>query len=255
MSDYARYGSLRDRVVLVTGGGSGIGASIVEEFTRQDSQVVFLDTNQAASEDLIASLAAAGKHAPIFLPCDLTDVSALQQAIKQIADEIGAPEVLVNNAGSDDRHEFSEVTPEYWDQRIAVNLRHYFFAAQAVTAGMKQKGQGSIINLSSIAWMIPTPHVPVYAAAKAAILGLTRSLSLELGPSNIRVNSVSPGAVLTERQRRLWWSPGYEDEVLSRQHLKRHILPAEIARLILFLASDDSSVITSQNHIIDAGWV
>jgi NAD(P)-dependent dehydrogenase (short-subunit alcohol dehydrogenase family) len=255
MPEYARYGSLRDRVVLVTGGGSGIGASIVEEFTRQGSSVAFLDRNRQVSEALIASLAEAGAHQPVFLPCDLTDIAALQAAVKEVNQLIGPPAVLVNNAGSDDRHDFEKVTVEYWDQRIAINLRHYFFAAQAVSAGMKAMGHGAIINLSSIAWMIPTPDVPVYAIAKAGILGLTRSLSLELGGSNIRVNSVSPGAVLTERQRRLWWSPGYEKEVLSCQHLKQHVLPTDIARLTLFLAADDSSAITSQNHVIDGGWM
>jgi NAD(P)-dependent dehydrogenase (short-subunit alcohol dehydrogenase family) len=163
--------------------------------------------------------------------------------------------VLVNNAGSDDRHTFAEVTPEYWDQRIAVNLKHQFFAAQAVAPAMTAAGGGAIINMSSIAWMIPSSSLSVYTTAKAAIVGMTRSLAHDLGSARIRVNCVLPGAILTERQRRLWMSPEYEKEVLSRQCIKRHILPEEVARLVLFLAADDSQAMTNQNYIIDGGWI
>jgi NAD(P)-dependent dehydrogenase (short-subunit alcohol dehydrogenase family) len=179
----------------------------------------------------------------------------LHEAIAAITRTCGAPRVLVNNAGSDDRHTFAEVTPEYWDQRIAVNLKHQFFAAQAVAPGMKAAGGGAIINMSSIAWMIPSANLSVYTTAKAAIVGMTRSLAHELGEGGIRVNCVLPGAILTERQRRLWMSPEYEREVLSRQCIKRHILPEEVARLVLFLAADDSDAITNQNYIIDGGWI
>jgi NAD(P)-dependent dehydrogenase (short-subunit alcohol dehydrogenase family) len=163
--------------------------------------------------------------------------------------------VLVNNAANDDRHEFAEVTPEYWDQRMDVNLRHHFFAAQAVAPSMTRAGGGSIINMSSIAWMIPSTGLPAYVTAKAGIVGLTRTLAKELGPANIRVNAVSPGAIMTDRQRRLWMTPEYLAEIMQRQSLKRELLPDDVARLILFLASDDSSAITGQNLVIDGGWV
>lgn len=255
MSQFATYPSLRDRVVLVTGGGSGIGASLVEHFARQGSKVAFLDTAVDASVDLVESLVADCPHRPRFISCDLTDVAALREAIKVVSTELGAPDVLVNNAGSDNRHTLEEVTPEMWDDRIAVNLRHQFFAAQAVASEMKKKGSGSIINMSSIAWMIPSSDLPVYVTAKAAIVGMTRALARSLGVFNIRVNCVLPGAILTERQSRLWMSPEYTAEVMSRQSLKRHLMPEEVARLVLFLAADDSAGITNQSHIIDGGWV
>jgi len=163
--------------------------------------------------------------------------------------------VLVNNAASDDRHKLSEVTPEYWDQRMAVNLRHQFFAAQAVVAGMTAAGGGSIINMSSISWVVPSTGLPVYVTAKAAVVGMTRTLAHELGSSGIRVNCVMPGAIATERQRRLWYTPEYRKTIMSRQALKRELLPEDVARLVMFLASDDSSGITNQSYVIDAGWV
>ena len=194
-------------------------------------------------------------HPPVFLPCDLTDISALQTAITEASARCGAPRVLINNAGSDDRHDFAQVTPAYWDQRMAVNLKHQFFASQAVAPAMKSAGGGSIVNLSSISWMIPAPQLSVYTTAKAAIIGMTRSLAHELGEAKIRVNCVLPGAILTERQRRLWMSDEYQQEVLRLQCIKRNILPDDVARLILFLAADDSEAITNQSHIIDGGWI
>ena len=255
MQNFASYPSLQDRTVLITGGGSGIGASFVEHFALQGARVAFLDLAKDASHTLVEDLSPRCKYPPLFQSCDLTDVAALQAAIEDIRCICGAPRVLVNNAGSDDRHKFAEVTPSYWDQRIAVNLRHQFFASQAVAPGMKSAGGGSIINMSSIAWMIPSGDLSVYTTAKAAIVGMTRSLAHELGASNIRVNCVLPGAILTERQRRLWLSPEYEREILSRQCIKRHILPDDVARLVLFLASEDSQAMTNQNYIIDGGWI
>ncbi|NYF90658.1 SDR family oxidoreductase [Tunturiibacter empetritectus] len=255
MSNFATYPSLEDRVVLITGGGSGIGASLVEHFASQRAKVAFLDIAEQLSTNLVERLAPHCAHRPLFLPCDLTNIPTLQSAIAQISRSLGAPQVLVNNAGSDDRHDFANVTPEYWDQRMAVNLKHQFFAAQAVAEGMKAIGSGSIINLSSISWMIPGHRLPVYNTAKAAIVGMTRSLAHDLGPAGIRVNCVLPGAILTERQHQLWMSPEYEQEVLSRQCLKRHLLPDDVARLVLFLAADDSEAITNQSHIIDGGWI
>jgi NAD(P)-dependent dehydrogenase (short-subunit alcohol dehydrogenase family) len=241
--------------VLITGGGSGIGAAMVEQFAMQGARVSFLDINEQASSDLVAHLMPRCEHPPMFLACDLQNIGALREAVVAVTLSCGPPLVLVNNAGSDDRHTFAEVTPEYWDQRMAVNLKHQFFAAQAVAPGMKTAGGGSIINMSSIAWMIPSASLSVYTTAKAAIVGMTRSLAHELGEAGIRVNCVLPGAIFTERQRRMWMSPDYEREVLSRQCLKRHILPEEVARLVLYLAADDSESMTNQNYIIDGGWI
>jgi NAD(P)-dependent dehydrogenase (short-subunit alcohol dehydrogenase family) len=254
-SVFATYHSLIDKVVLITGGGQGIGAAAVEHFALQGSRVAFLDLADEPAISLIDRLTPLCPHPPIYRHCDLTDIPSLQSTIAEISTTLGPPLVLLNNAASDDRHRFEDVTLEYWDQRMAVNLRHQFFAAQAVAPGMKSAGRGSIINMSSIAWMIPTPDLSIYNMAKAAIVGMTRSLAHDLGPANIRVNSVLPGAILTERQNRLIMSPAYEQYVFNSQFLKRHIMPEEVARLILFLAADDSSAITSQNHIIDAGWV
>ena len=255
MQRFASYPSLEGRTVLITGGGMGIGAAMVEQFALQGARVAFLDVAEEISNRLVAELTGRCAHPPLFQQCDLTDIAALREAVATVTRSCGAPTVLVNNAGSDDRHTFAEVTPEYWDQRIAVNLKHQFFAAQAVAPGMEAAGGGSIINMSSIAWMIPSASLSVYATAKAAIVGMTRSLAHDLGAAGIRVNCVLPGAILTERQRRLWMSPEYEQEVLSRQCIKRHILPEEVARLILFLAADDSEAMTNQNYIIDGGWI
>jgi len=255
MQKYANYPSLEGRCVLITGGGSGIGGAMVEQFAMQGAKVAFLDINEEASGRLVEDLAARCAHRPVFRFCDLKDIGALRDAVADVTRACGRPRVLVNNAGSDDRHSFAEVTPEYWDERIAVNLKHQFFAAQAVASGMKAAGGGAIVNMSSIAWMIPSANLSVYETAKAAIVGMTRSLAHELGEGRIRVNCVLPGAILTERQRRLWMSPEYEQEVLSRQCIKRHILPEEVARLVLFLAADDSEAVTNQNYIIDGGWI
>jgi NAD(P)-dependent dehydrogenase (short-subunit alcohol dehydrogenase family) len=249
----AQYPSLRDRVVLITGGASGIGASMVAHFARQGAKVAFVDVDDASATSLKRNLTS--PHAPFYLQCDLTDTLMLRAAVTEIEKKIGPIQVLVNNAARDDRHKFAEVTPEYWDERIAVNLQHQFFVTQAVLPGMTKAGGGSIINMSSIAWMIPSTGLPVYVIAKAGIVGLTRTLAKELGPTNIRVNCISPGAIMTERQRRLWITPEYLAEIMQRQSLKRELVPEDVARLALFLASDDSSAITGQNLVIDGGWV
>lgn len=250
-SRFALYPSLRDRVVLITGGGSGIGASLVEHFAAQGSRVAFVDIAVEQSLHLVARL----PEPSLFLPCNLTDIASLEAAIAQAAAQLGPVEVLINNAGSDDRHRVEEVTPVFFDERLAVNLKHQFFAAKAVIPGMRALGRGVILNMSSISWMIPGEDVSVYNIAKAGIVGLTRSLARELGPANIRVNCVLPGAILTERQQRLWMSPAYEAEVLASQCLKRNLLPEEVVRLLLFLAADDSSAITNQSYIVDGGWI
>lgn len=254
-SGFANYPSLRDKVVLVTGGASGIGEAIVEAFASNGSRVAFLDIQTEAAERLVARLAGGNLHAPVYVPCDLTDISALKTAVQSVLSDFDAVDVLVNNAGNDTRHTIDEVTPEFWDRTIAINLKQQFFMAQSVIPGMRKAGHGSIVNMSSIAWMIPSTSVPVYVTAKSAIVGMTRTLSHELGRWNIRVNCVLPGAIATERQRRLWLTPEYEAEVLAAQALQRLIEPEEVARLVLFLAADDSSAITNQSYIIDGGWV
>jgi NAD(P)-dependent dehydrogenase (short-subunit alcohol dehydrogenase family) len=254
-NQFARYPSLRDRAVLITGGASGIGAAMVEEFALQGAKVAFLDLAAEPAEELIRSLEGRSAHTPRFLRCDITEISALRWAIREIESHFGPTRILVNNAANDDRHDVNEVTPEYWDDRMNVNLRHHFFAIQALSPGMSSVGGGSIINMSSIAWMIPSTGLPAYVTAKAAIVGLTRAMAHQLGSSNIRVNSVLPGAVLTERQKRLWWTPEYEAEIKDKQALKKILLPNDVARMVLFLASDDSSAITNQSFIVDAGWV
>jgi NAD(P)-dependent dehydrogenase (short-subunit alcohol dehydrogenase family) len=254
-NQFAHYPSLRDRAVLITGGASGIGAAMVEEFALQGAKVAFLDLAAEPAEELIRSLEGRSTHTPRFVRCDIRDISALRSAIQQVANHFGPIRVLVNNAANDDRHDVKEVTPEYWDDRMNVNLRHHFFTIQALSPGMGSAGGGSIINMSSIAWMIPSTGLPAYVTAKAAIIGLTRAMAHQLGSLNIRVNTVLPGAVLTDRQRRLWWTPEYEAKIMGKQALNKSLLPNDVARMVLFLASDDSSAITSQSFIVDGGWV
>ena len=253
--NFASYPSLRDRVVVVTGGASGIGQAIVEAFAANGARVAFLDLQREAGEALAARLEAEGAERPLFLTCDLTDAAAIARAVATILQRFGTVDVLVNNAGNDTRHSIDEVTAEFWDRTMAVNLKHQFFVTQAVIPAMRQGRRGSIINMSSIAWVIPSTNVPVYVTAKAAIVGLTKTLAHELGPDGIRVNCVMPGAIATERQMRLWFTPEYQAEILAAQSLKRMLMPEEVARLVLFLAADDSSAITGQNHVIDGGWV
>jgi NAD(P)-dependent dehydrogenase (short-subunit alcohol dehydrogenase family) len=250
--DLARYPSLAQRTVLVTGGASGIGATIVEAFCQQGSRVAFLDRDETAAAALVERLGAA---APLFLSCDLTDITALRRAISRVAGERGPITVLVNNAARDDRHAIEAVTPEMWDSIMAVNLRHQFFAAQAVIAGMVASGGGSIVNLGSISWLVGQGGMPGYLSAKAAITGLTRALARDLGPRNIRVNTVLPGWTMTERQIALWLTPEAEKDLMARQCLKRKLMPRDIANMVLFLAADDSAMCTNQSYIVDGGWV
>ena len=254
-SKAAVYPSLEDRVVVVTGGASGIGESIVEAFARQRARVVFLDVQDVAAKALIARIVAEGLRAPTFSRCDLTDVAGLQGTVRQIVETFGGVDVLVNNAGDDTRHAVATVTPESWDRTMAINLKQQFFMTQAVAPGMLAARRGSIINVGSIAWVIPSTGVPVYVAAKAAITGMTRTLAREFGAEDVRVNCVMPGAIATERQRRTWLTEEYKAEVIANQALKRLIEPDEVARLVLFLAADDSSAITGQSYVVDGGWV
>jgi D-xylose 1-dehydrogenase len=254
-SGFATYPSLRGRVIIVTGGASGIGEAIVEACARQGAHVVFLDMQDEVAEQLNHRLESDRLTAPVYYHCDLTDIAHVQRTVQTILDKFQTVDVLVNNAGNDTRHTIAEVTPSYWDQAIAVNLKHQFFMAQAVIPSMRKAQRGSIINMSSIGWVIPSTNQVVYVTAKAAIVGMTRTLAHELGADNVRVNCIMPGAILTKRQQRLWITDAYKAQILSNQALKRMILPEEVARLVLFLASDDSSAITNQSHVIDAGWI
>ena len=254
-TQFATYPSLNNRVVLITGGASGIGEAFVTQFARQGSRVAFLDVQDDAAHALSASLAAEGCPAPLYIHCDVTDLNALKAAVDQVIATHGTVDVLINNAANDQRHTVEEVTPESWDRGMAINLRPHFFTVQAVLPAMRAAGRGSIINMSSIAWIIPNTTLAVYVAAKAAIVGLTRTLAHEVGRDNIRVNAVLPGAIATERQQQLWYTPAYKAEILASQALKRDILPEDVARLVLFLAADDSSAITNQSYVVDGGWV
>jgi NAD(P)-dependent dehydrogenase (short-subunit alcohol dehydrogenase family) len=252
---WAVYPSLKDRVVLITGGATGIGESLVRHFALQGARVAFLDVQDEPAIALRNELSVAGCTSPLFLHCDVADTSALRESIGRLLASHGTVDVLVNNAANDQRHATEEVTPEYWDQSIALNLKPFFFAIQAVMPVMKVGGRGSIINMSSISWIIPTTGLPAYVTAKAGIVGLTRTLAHELGPHGIRVNAVLPGAVATEKQKRLVYTPEYAEKILSNQALKRQIQPEDVARLVLFLAADDSSAITNQSYVVDGGWV
>ena len=255
MSQFAVYPSLKERVVFITGGGGGIGASTVERFCEQGAKVAFVDIAVEASQTLVKSITAKGQPAPLFIECDITDTAALQQAISNARQKLGPIRVLVNNAAHDQRHAIDSVTPEYWDERFAVNLKHQFFAAQAVYKDMAAAGGGSIVNLGSISWVIGQGGMPCYTTAKSAVAGLTRSLARDLGPMNIRVNCVLPGWIMTERQINLWLTPEGEEELMKRQCLKRKLVPDDVARAVLFFAADDSGACTNQNYIVDGGWV
>lgn len=248
----AHYPSLAGRVVLVTGGGSGIGAAIVRRFAGQGSRVAFLDIDEASSTQLVSDLP--GENAALYVPCDLRESAALRAALRRVAAELGAIEVLVNNAANDDRHAIDAVDDAYFDDRIAVNLKHYFFAIQGVCTGMAQCGGGSIINVGSVSWRLGMPGLPLYATAKAGIVGLTKTLAGELGPQRIRVNCIEPGFVATERQRRLWFTPELEAQVRAGQSLPDLIEPDAIASMALFLAADDSRMCTGQTFVVDGGW-
>jgi len=251
----AIYPSLEGRVVFITGGANGIGESLVEHFCAQGARVIFVDIAEAPARALVERVAARGHAAPDFIRCDLRDIEALRAAIAGTAAKHGTIRVLVNNAGNDDRHRTEEVSVEYWDERMQVNLRHQFFAAQAVRPQMRDAGGGSIINFGSITWMVGDGDCPAYVTAKAAITGLTRALARELGPENIRVNCMIPGWVMTERQVKLWLTPEGERQIDDRQCLKGRLYPPDIARMALFLAADDSRMCSSQNFIVDGGWV
>jgi NAD(P)-dependent dehydrogenase (short-subunit alcohol dehydrogenase family) len=250
----AIYPSLKGRTVLVTGGGSGIGEAIVEHFAAQGSKVGVLDIKKKESEAL-ASRLRRKRQKVHFEHCDLTDIGALKRAIANVRKALGPITILVNNAAHDERHTLEEVTPEYFDDRIRVNLKHQFFTIQAVVPDMKKAKNGSIVNLGSTSWMVAFGGLPVYTAAKAGVLGLTRGLARELGKYNIRINTFAPGWIMTERQKSLWVTPEAIDQLMKDQCLKRTLTPADMARAILFLASDEASATTNQNFVFDGGWL
>ncbi|HEY0920706.1 SDR family NAD(P)-dependent oxidoreductase [Devosia sp.] len=250
---FARYPSLDGRPVVVSGGASGIGEALVREFAAQGSKVGFVDIAGEAGRRLAAELAAAGCTVS-FHECDITDTAAYQAAIRAFEAEHGAALALLNNAANDQRHKWDEVTPAFWDERIAVNLKHAFFAAQAVIPGMIAAGRGSIVNFGSISWMIMSPHLTAYTASKAAMHGMSRSLARELGPHGIRVNTLVPGWIMTERQLTHWVGPEENRLIDASQALEGRCYPADVARMALFLAADDSRMISAQDFIVDGGW-
>jgi D-xylose 1-dehydrogenase len=250
----AIYPDLASKTVLVTGGGSGIGEAIVRRFAAQGAKTAFIDIKEPESRALAGELEEQG-HRVHFEHADLTDIAALRAAIGKIRSAFGPIQILINNAAHDQRHATLEVTPEFWDDRIAVNLRHQFFAAQAVLPDMIEAKSGSIVNFGSTSWMIGQGGMAAYTAAKSGVLGLTRSLARDFGPYNIRVNAIAPGWIMTQRQLDLWLNPETEKELMQRQCLKRRLMPDEIARATLFFASDEASACTNQQYVVDGGWV
>ena len=252
MSNEAVYPSLNNKVVVVTGGGSGIGESITRSFIKQGAKVAFLDFNDKDSIKLIKDLNTDNLH---FEFCDLRDIEQLKNSIKKISSKFGPIQILVNNAARDDRHSLQSVTSEYFDERIATNLKHQLFASQAVVSDMEKNGGGAIINMGSTSWMIGQGGMPCYTTAKSAIQGLTRGLARDLGPKNIRVNCVVPGWIMTERQVDMWLTPESEKELMDRQCIKRKLFPKDIARFVLFMASDEASACSNQSFVVDGGWL
>jgi NAD(P)-dependent dehydrogenase (short-subunit alcohol dehydrogenase family) len=250
---YATYPSLAGKRVVITGGGTGIGAELTTAFAGQGAQVYFLDIAKEDSEALAQSLRDA-PLAPVFIPCNLVDLDAVSATFAQIEQAGGPVEILINNAANDDRHQVADVTPKYWDERMAVNLRHQFFCSQAVAKGMKTIGGGVILNFGSISWHLALPNLSLYMTAKAAIEGLTRGLARDLGPDRIRVNCVIPGAVRTPRQQKLWHTPDEEAKILDDQCLRERVEVEDVASLALFLASDNAARCTGRDYFVDAGW-
>ena len=251
---YASYPSLVDRTVLITGGADGIGAALVEQFTAQGSKVAFVDVNTTkAAETIERCRQDDPRHVPRFYEVDLVDIEALRAAVTRIQADLGGITVLVNNAASDDRHSWQDMTVEYWNDRLDTNLRHYFFAIQAVAPGMIAARNGSIINIGSSSYMMQEDFFPGYAIAKSAVEGITRTMARTFGPDNVRVNTVLPGWVATERQLTKWWTPEGEAGTLRDQALKHRISPTEFAQMVLFLAADDGAACTAQQFLVDGG--
>jgi NAD(P)-dependent dehydrogenase (short-subunit alcohol dehydrogenase family) len=252
VSGRAHYPSLAGKRVFVSGGGSGIGEGLVEAFAAQGAHVAFCDILEAESEALVDRLHAA-PFRPSFRKCDLRDIASLQAVLAEVEQELGGIDILVNNAASDDRHTIDQVTVDYWDDRMAINLRHLFFAAQSVLPAKRRAGGGVILNFGSISWHLALAELALYQTAKAAIEGLTRGLARDLGRENIRVNTIVPGNVKTPRQMK-WYTPEGEAEIVAAQCLDGRILPEDVAALALFLASNDARMCTGHDYFVDAGW-
>ena len=250
-----KYYDLKNKKVFITGGGSGIGASIVKHFCEQESEVFFVDLNEEASNQLIAKCKKKKISVPSFFKCNLINIKDLQNIISKIISNYGPINILINNAANDERHKIDDVTVEYWDERMAVNLRHFFFTVQSVKESMIKNGAGTIVNIGSGSWMVGQGGMAAYTTAKSGVVGLTRSFARDLGEYNIRVNSVVPGWIMTERQVKKWLTPESEKELMKSQCLKRKLVPADIARAVLFFSSDESSGCTNQSYIVDGGWI
>ena len=250
-----KYYDLKNKRVFVTGGGSGIGASIVEHFCEQGSEVYFIDINEDESKKLIEEIKNKNYSLPIFIKCDLLNIKELQKTIADIISNKGPIDILINNAANDTRHKIDDVTEEYWNERMNVNLRHFFFTVQSIKKSMIDNGGGAIINMGSTSWMIGQGGMAAYTAAKSGVVGLTRSFARDLGEFNIRVNSVVPGWVMTQRQIDLWLNDESEKELMKRQCLKEKLMPHELAQAVLFFSSEQSSGCTNQSYVVDKGWL
>ena len=251
----AKYFDLKNKRVFITGGGSGIGASIVEHFCEQNSEVYFVDINVKESNKLILNIKNKKFKIPTFIECDLLNIKKLQDIISKIISEKGPIDILINSAANDERHNIDDVTEEYWNERMNINLKHYFFTVQSVKKAMIKNKGGVIVNIGSASWMIGQGGMAAYTAAKSGVVGLTRSFARDLGEFNIRVNSVVPGWIMTERQIEKWLTPESEKELMKSQCLKRKLVPADVARAVLFFSSNESSACTNQSYIVDGGWI
>jgi len=250
-----KYFDLEKKRVFITGGGSGIGASIVEHFCEQNSEVYFIDINEEASNKLVSECKNKKLAIPNFIKCDLLNIKELQSVISKIISEKGPIEILINNAANDERHKIENVTEEYWNERMNINLRHYFFTVQSVREAMIKNKSGVIVNIGSASWMIGQGGMAAYTAAKSGVVGLTRSFARDLGEYNIRVNSVVPGWTITERQLEKWLTPESEADMMKKQCIKKRLMPSDISKAVLFFSSDQSSGCTNQSYVVDNGWL
>ena len=251
----AQYFDLKNKRVFITGGGLGIGASIVEHFCEQNSEVYFIDINEEASNKLVSECKNKKLAIPNFIKCDLLNIKELQNTISKIISEKGPIEILINNAANDERHKIEDVTEEFWNERMNINLRHYFFTVQSAREAMIKNKSGTIVNVGSASWMIGQGGMAAYTAAKSGVVGLTRSFARDLGEFNIRVNSVVPGWTMTERQLEKWLTPESEADMMKKQCIKKRLMPSDIAKAVLFFSSNQSSGCTNQSYVVDNGWL
>ena len=251
----AKYFDLENRRVFITGGGSGIGASIVEHFCEQNAEVYFIDINENDSNKLVSECKSKKLSVPNFIKCNLLNIKELQSTISKIISEKGPIEILINNAANDERHKIEDVTEEFWNDRMNINLRHYFFTVQSVRKAMIKNNGGVIVNIGSASWMIGQGGMAAYTAAKSGVVGLTRSFARDLGEYNIRVNSVVPGWTITKRQIEKWLTPESEAEMMKKQCIKKRLMPSDIAKAVLFFSSNQSSGCTNQSYVVDNGWL